>query len=223
MVLPSVLAKLQHVDDLTTQTFAGGEMSFTAEWHDGINWSWPDALRKFKGQPAKALEIGAFEGRSAIWLLENVLTHGQSSVTCIDSFEANHLYLEHQRKGQYERYLHNTGRYGKKLQTLKGYSQRILRSLPVEPVYDIVYVDGDHRAVSALEDIVLAFPLMKIGGIMILDDYLWLGSSAMHVPELYNRPGIAVDAFLAIYEPFITVKLKAYQVIVEKVAHAQLE
>jgi hypothetical protein len=33
--------------------------------------------------------------------------------------------------------------------------------------------DGSHRARDVLEDAVLSWPLLKVGGIMLFDDYLW--------------------------------------------------
>ena len=47
---------------------------------------WERALAGFKGKRVRALEIGSFEGRSAVWFLENVLTHEESTIVCIDSF-----------------------------------------------------------------------------------------------------------------------------------------
>ena len=57
--------------------------------------------------------------------------------------------------------------------------------------YDFVYVDGCHLATCAIADIILSWDLLKTGGILIIDDYGWLG------PPL-DRPKVAVDAFLTI-------------------------
>ena len=39
-----------------------------------------------------------------------------------------------------------------------------------EPLYDMALVDGDHRAGECLVDSVLAFGLLRIGGILVIDD-----------------------------------------------------
>ena len=36
--------------------------------------------------------------------------------------------------------------------------------------YDIIYIDGSHEARDVLEDAVLAYRLLKIGGLLIFDD-----------------------------------------------------
>ena len=44
-------------------------------------------LAEFTGKPEiKALEIGAFEGRSAIWFMDHILTGTNSEITTIDVF-----------------------------------------------------------------------------------------------------------------------------------------
>jgi hypothetical protein len=49
---------------------------------------------------------------------------------------------------------------------------------------------------------------------MIIDDYGW------DQPLLVDRPELAVDSFLQIFEPYIEVRHKDYQVIVAKTSEA---
>jgi len=37
--------------------------------------------------------------------------------------------------------------------------------------FDFIYIDGDHRYEGVKRDIELAIPLLKPGGVMLLDDY----------------------------------------------------
>ncbi len=39
-----------------------------------------------------------------------------------------------------------------------------------EHFFDVVYVDGDHRAAPALCDMILGWKLLRPGGLMLLDD-----------------------------------------------------
>src|SRR5262249_903643 len=57
--------------------------------------------------------------------------------------------------------------------------------------FDVIYVDGDHRALGAYTDCVLAWPLLAPDGIMIIDDYGFM-------PDLPKdkRPQAGVDRFL---------------------------
>lgn len=61
--------------------------------------------------------------------------------------------------------------------------------------FDLIYIDGSHEAPDVLSDATLSFPLLKVGGVMIFDDYLW--RSARGGP--LHSPKLAVDAFLNIY------------------------
>ncbi|MCZ6464828.1 MAG: class I SAM-dependent methyltransferase [Proteobacteria bacterium] len=38
---------------------------------------------------------------------------------------------------------------------------------------DFIYIDGCHEAACVLLDAVLSWDLLKVGGTMIFDDYVW--------------------------------------------------
>lgn len=39
--------------------------------------------------------------------------------------------------------------------------------------FDLIYIDGSHMRVDVMMDAVLAWPLLKAGGVMVFDDYEW--------------------------------------------------
>jgi len=57
--------------------------------------------------------------------------------------------------------------------------------------FDLVYIDGSHEAADVLADAVLAWPLLKPGGLLGFDGYTW-----QTLPESERRPVPAIDAFL---------------------------
>jgi predicted O-methyltransferase YrrM len=62
---------------------------------------------------------------------------------------------------------------------------------------DLIYVDGDHRAGSVLEDMVLGFKLLKVGGVMLCDDSVsWCWTEKNGVKPLNDSPRLAVDSFI---------------------------
>lgn len=77
--------------------------------------------------------------------------------------------------------------------------------------FDFVYIDGSHRAPDVLADAVLAWPLIRPGGVLAFDDYEW----GHALPET-ERPMIAIEAFLRVYADELNVYHNAYQVAVEK-------
>ena len=74
-------------DDASTTWYKKHYM-FTQNWFTDKIPTWTQILNEFKGNPdITYLEIGTFEGRSALWLLENILTH--LTVTIADAFKEN--------------------------------------------------------------------------------------------------------------------------------------
>ena len=180
--------------------------TFSEDWFTENIPVWVKVLRPFKGKAnLHYLEIGVFEGRSAIWMLENILTHPSSRLTGIDIFPEGTDWKE--------KYLSNLNISGSahKATTIEGDSQTELRKLPLNS-FDIIYIDGCHRADCALSDGVLSFELLKTGGLLIFDDYRW---KIYRYPEEL-RPKIAVDAFITSYRNYIEVVHSGYQLIIRK-------
>lgn len=180
------------------------EYNFSVDWFSSNIPKWEKILSRFKEKPyIHYLEIGVFEGRSAIWMLENILTHSTARITCIDIFPAD---LK-------QRFLDNIKISGftDKVTTLTGLSQILLRYLPLNS-FDIIYIDGSHHADDVLADAVLCWPLLKENGLLIFDDYLW------YLEELpvELRPRIAVDAFITCFRNYIEVVSSGYQRILKK-------
>ena len=58
---------------------------FSEDWVTENTTNWSRILRSFKGKTdVHALGVGSFEGRSALWFLENILTHPTDSITFVD-------------------------------------------------------------------------------------------------------------------------------------------
>ena len=68
--------------------------------------------------------------------------------------------------------------------------------------FDWVYVDGSHQAADVLFDAVLSLQLLRVGGVMVFDDYLWNG---VHAGGLLDSPKIAIDAFTNVHADKIRV------------------
>ena len=158
------------------------------------------------------LEIGSFQGRSTVWLLENILTNNTSEITCIDTFEGSiehNIHFQNDIKNLFDIFSHNISKFKNKVNIIKNKSQNALKH--INDQYDFIYIDGDHKASSVIEDAILSFSLLKKGGIMIFDDYMWF-----EMKKYIDNPKIAIDAFLEIYADKITILYKNCQVIIEK-------
>jgi predicted O-methyltransferase YrrM len=182
------------------------EYSFTTDYVTHHAPTWCQYLRSLRGSShARLLEIGSFEGRSAIWFLDNILIQQTATITCVDPFYG---------LGREARFDHNirVSGHSAKVTKIKGRSETVL--LDLEPAsYDAIYIDGAHLAVNVLMDAVLSWTLLKPGGVLIFDDYLW------HTERpAWARPQLAIDQFLSMVGTEAQVLHKAYQIIIRKLA-----
>jgi predicted O-methyltransferase YrrM len=162
--------------------------------------SWQKHLTPYAEKPVNYLEVGVFEGRSMVWMLDNVLRHPSSRATGVDVDIRT-------------RYLQNVKRTGacEKVQSIKARSQDALRLLTKE-TYDIIYIDGSHVTQDVMIDAVLAFDLLKPGGLMIFDDY----APVLRYWPKDIRPKQAIDAFIHGYRQHLEPVHHGMQLIVRK-------
>lgn len=173
---------------------------FTTDWftHNIPIWK-REVVDKLTG-PVDWLELGSFEGRSARWVNENVQIN---KMTCVD-FWGNHPNVE-------KRFDHNTEGLG--IEKVKSLTHPWLMANQ-DRHYDVIYVDADHEAKSALLDAAIAWNMLRLGGYMIFDDYLWKHDE----PEGKVPPKVGIDAFLDCWKFKLSVIHRGYQVIVKKTA-----
>jgi predicted O-methyltransferase YrrM len=188
------------------------EVGFTEDWFSSNVPVWQKVLAPLVGKPVRALEIGVFEGRSTVWLLDHVLTHPEASLTWIDTFQGGAEHQGTDLTGLEARFRANTAKYGPKVRGHVGASRDVLRTLSGER-FDLVYIDGSHESADVLSDAVLAWPLVKPGGLVGFDDYGW-----RERPEPHRRPAPAIDAFLGAMHGRFEELHRGYQVWVRKTA-----
>jgi predicted O-methyltransferase YrrM len=178
--------------------------SYTTDYVSPFVDDWARALAPLTGRPGvRLLEIGSFEGRSATWFLNHVLTHETSEIVCVDLFSRPEL------EARFDHNIRLADRHGR-VRKLKGRSADVLAAL--DPAgFDAVYVDGGHDAGTVLLDALLAWKLLKPGGVLIFDDYLW----ELERP-LSGRPQLAIDLFLATMGDALEILHMGYQVIGRK-------
>jgi predicted O-methyltransferase YrrM len=187
-----------------TQERPVAEYNFSNSWfQSSARVAWDALLPEV--MPKRILEIGSYEGASTCYLIQNCGKQSAIEVHCVDSWEGGE---EHKASGTdmqsvEARFKHNTqlaiqSVAGKvELVAHKGLSSIRLADILSQKkanYFDFIYVDGSHQAPDVLLDAVLSFQLLKVGGTMIFDDYLWgAGSDPLHCP----KP--AIDAFMNIY------------------------
>lgn len=212
-----------------------GEISqyqFTNKWFAGVAKNvWDKLIPSIN--PTKILEVGSYEGASTCYLIDSLAPKNDIEIHCIDSWEGG---IEHKSRGMVEtdmlevekRFLNNThislARVEKSvdLQIHKGYSDVELAKLLVcgkQNYFDFIYVDGSHQAPDVLCDALLSFRLLREGGVMAFDDYLWAENLSYGIDPI-RCPKMAIDAFTNIYCRKIRVlSAPLYQLYIKKVAN----
>jgi predicted O-methyltransferase YrrM len=168
---------------------------FTEDWFSNRIPQWHEWFAPFKGLPVKGMEIGVFEGQSSLWLLENVLTHYDSRLFAIDTFEGgdDQVKANLNLTGLKDRYTRNISKYKDRVRIFHESSITALPKLTGN--FDFIYVDGSHLAPDVLIDTIQSWQLLRVGGRLIWDDYAWRQDP---VPQ--NCPYPAIDAFLFCFQ-----------------------
>lgn len=164
-------------------------------------------LAPLMGKPCEVLEIGSYEGRSARWLLDNVLTHPNAWLRCIDPFEDTR---------RWQLFEHNTRYYNNdQCSARKSKSVEYLPQLRQEGArFDFIYIDGSHEAPDVLFDAVLSFEMLRIGALMCFDDYAWNPGldGTVHAPQL------AIAAFCTVNKERLEILHAGVQVWLRRIA-----
>ena len=196
------------------------EYQYTKDWFNWAPQVWEQLTPMLSGTAGyrQFLEIGSFEGRSSIWIAENMMQDGDH-LRCIDTWEGGEEHGEEDMSEVEERFRHNLIVATEKLPSrrifqLKGTSTKRLAELQVHPSehgFDFIYIDGSHIAKDVLTDACMAWPLLKPKGMMVFDDYMW-GDPR----DILHRPKPAIDAFCNIFAEEAEIVHVGYQLVVRK-------
>ena len=175
--------------------------TFQRSWFDEhVLPEWEKFTRSIRGMKLNILEVGSFEGGSTTWILDNLMTHPESRMTAIDTFEGG---MEHLDPGQVHafdvsslenRFRSNVSKceHVNKLRVMKAKSDDALLDLRREGSrFDFIYIDASHVAIDVLHDAVTCWRMLDVHGTMVFDDVAWKG----YMEDCYN-PRIAIKSFI---------------------------
>jgi predicted O-methyltransferase YrrM len=193
------------------------EYQYTKDWFAWAPKVWEQLIPHLP-ERKNFLEIGSFEGRSAVWITQYMMEDG-GELVCIDTWEGGDEHTPEDMAGTEERFKHNIGLVmdnfvDRKILPIKSTSVEALGSLIAQKKgFDFIYIDGSHLAKDVLTDACMAWPLLKSKGFMVFDDYLWKPQGF----TLLQRPKVAIDAFVNMFEDELNIAYSGYQLIVRKV------
>ena len=201
---------------------------FQFDWTSVHLPTWVHTLGS-RDQSLRILEVGSHEGRSALFFLNYF---PNSSIVCIDWWNSDTVDQEILKNipdvatsgdlaTAESRFLRNMQGFEKRLKVIKNDSSVALAELGVDHHlnsdncgFELIYIDGNHRRVNVYRDCLLAWPLLRQDGVMIMDDY---GFRAPGLPET-SCPKDGVDAFLrSIVGSYLELE-RGYQLIIRRSA-----
>lgn len=161
------------------------------------------------------LQIGAYLGHATEWIVKSVFTGKDCRIIDVDTW------------GGSEETWHGVinfndveVQYDERVSTLPAVTkwkmtsdEALDRCNELGLLFDFIYIDGAHTAAQVRKDWRGSWPLLRSGGILAFDDYLWTDPN---VDDPENTPKPAIDEFLNIHRGEYDVLLSAWQVWVVK-------
>jgi predicted O-methyltransferase YrrM len=178
-----------------------GGLRVSNDWFssDIPHWLTVFDQHELRDRDIKVLEIGSWEGLSSYFLLQ---TLPRAQLTCVDTWAGNDEHAGSAVLGRIEgNFDANLTPFRDRLTKFKGTSFAFFSTLSPSVEFDLVYVDGSHYVDDVLLDAIKGFEHLKVGGVMIFDDYFW-----RYYERHLDNPGAAVNSFL-------NVKMGAYRVV----------
>jgi cephalosporin hydroxylase len=175
-------------------------MKYTVMFHEFTQRSVQQLIGMY-GPPKTVIEIGCFEGLTTFGLTEMMVQQNPKyKHYAIDPYdmsddlpldvlnEADQLFMSNLEEFKYKdnvEFIHDTSWNG------------LLKLLHRGVKADLIYIDGDHRAETVLNDLVLAFGLVDVGGVILCDDCVsWKHQDSEKRYNLQSSPKLAVDNFI---------------------------
>jgi predicted O-methyltransferase YrrM len=141
----------------------------------------------------RILEIGSFEGKSALWMIQNLKP---KKIVLVDPGKESNIILKLNLSGLEYTLIEKPNN-----EAWKDY---------IFDEFDFVYIDGSHSSKNCYFDMILGWTVLKPGGIMAIDDYAWPLKDSDG-----TSPKEAVDIFLERKD--YTLLHKGYQVWLSKI------
>lgn len=195
------------------------DYEFTTDW---FHWSPPvwEQLLPLLPDRKRFLEVGAFEGRSTIWTVENMIVNG-GEIHCIDTWEGSEEHDAATMDGSEKRFNKNIKKLNKvypkrKVHKYKSKSNEALGLLNSDKdmigSFDFVFIDGSHQAPDVMSDALMSWNLLKVDGLIVFDDYIW-GAGEYNI---LHRPKFAIDIFTTLMDERVKVVAMGTQFVIQK-------
>jgi len=177
---------------------------FTTAWLSPQIGAWQELFSGYRFK--RMLEVGCYEGRATTFMIETASEYCEPEITCVDTWAGSVDLPPEMMAGVEARFDANTKialsrcTNPVKFHKRKQPSLHALADMVVTgEQFDFIYIDGSHTAPDVLTDAVLAFQLLRKGGVIVFDDYTWCMEPPGRQDPL-NMPKFAIDTFVNMFQ-----------------------
>jgi predicted O-methyltransferase YrrM len=133
----------------------------------------------------KYLEIGSYEGNSALYVS---LNFPESNVTCVDLWKGVEEYYGKDFSIIEKNFDFNLQGLNN-INKIKSTSDNFFIKNKI--MFDFIYIDGNHKSDYVFRDCENAWNFLNKGGFLVCDDYIW-----NYYKELLDNPCYAINSFI---------------------------
>ena len=180
-------------------------LDFSTEFFSSNAYNFSEVLSS-KSDNFKYLEVGTFEGGSAIYVATK---YPNSKIFCVDNWvrtEDGYKVLDF---NEIERNFDKNKSNFRNIIKIKNSSDDFFKNNNHK--FDVVYVDGYHKASQVLKDCQNAWKVLNLDGLLICDDYIW-----DHYEKIEDSPCFAINKFLTNINNFKILKVSNSQIFIKK-------
>jgi hypothetical protein len=174
-------------------------------------------LMTFKDKRSSILEIGTFAGTSIIGMLNYLEDAKGFTIDKWEDYDENDIYYLKNISKLYieDIFYENVSKSNMtdRIKSVKGDSSEcLIQLIKNNDLFDFIYVDRSHKCIDAYTDCMLSWKLLKEGGVMGIDDYLYVFDNCKEL----DIPYYGVNHFLEKIEGRYKVLNKGYRLFIVK-------
>jgi cephalosporin hydroxylase len=154
------------------------------------------------GIPDTMIEVGCFEGVTTCWVADFcMLKNEKFKIYAIDphtTLNDNHAFDFTNVKTTFE---YNIDKSAGNIIYINKYSHEALVDLlHKKETAQLIFVDGDHTSAAVLEDMILSWRLLPVGGVMLCDDSIgWKLIDEQGNAPVQMSPRMGIEMFIQAY------------------------
>ncbi len=154
------------------------------------------------------LEIGSYEGRSALFFLDLFKI---TKISCVDTWSGSDEHKDINFHAIENNFDLNTKSFKEKKTLLKFKMTSDEFFKQNKNKFDFIYVDGDHAKDQVYKDLINSWSILNSNGFLLIDDYMW-----WYFKDLKKNPASAVNSFINKYFDQVRKIVIWHQVLLQK-------